>query len=82
MSLSLLLTSWDSFAPIGLPCSASLGGFLLCLTVSCFVCLVVVSWRPAFFLKGNGVGVGLGERGAGRSWEELREGKLWLGRNV
>lgn len=41
-------------------------------------CLVVLSWRPAFFLKRNSGEVYLGEKGVGRSCKVGREGNCGL----
>jgi hypothetical protein len=42
-----------------------------------FICCL---WEACFFLKGNGGGADLKERGGGkRDCGEWREGKLWLG---
>lgn len=41
-------------------------------------CLVVISWRPDFFLKRNSGEVYLGERGVGGSWKAGREDNCGL----
>jgi hypothetical protein len=41
--------------------------------------LAVLSWRPSYFLKGNGVGVDLRKRGAEEKLRIMEGGKLWSG---
>lgn len=52
---------------------------LPCHIVSCFVMFDCCPLKPCSFLKGNSGGLDLGERWVGRSWEEIREKKLWMG---
>lgn len=53
-------------------------GFLPCLAF-CFVLIGCCLLEASFFVKGNGWGMELRERGGGRDWEEWRNGNMWSG---
>lgn len=71
--------SWDSFCLTGLPCPASI--WWLCLVILYLVLsfLAAVSWRPAVFLRGKGVGVGLGEMEGRKEQGGLEGGETVVG---
>lgn len=77
MSLALSPALKTCFLLLGCLAQPRSEGFTLVFLYLVLSCLAIISWRPGLFWRGNGE-VGRGQRGGSVSWEEQKEGRLWL----
>lgn len=68
--------SWDSFPLVGLPCPASVGEFLPCLTVFCFIMFGYCLLQACSFLMKHSKGMNWGREDRGHGMAGVEEEKI------